>query len=280
MPAGVAPGTAHVRSSDPRFETAAHPPDDGPAHEEGLPPPAFAFEDYGASTTVAVGRWALETRAVVPVRTDGCQELLVLGLTGRFELLDEASARTVIRSGDAVRVAHGAARRASLVAAEGGDVLVVVSRPAEAPFAGRVSVGGPLAAPPGCPRGPGEPSVVRVVREDVDMLPQGDGSLEVAVLLDGPRHGARWAGLSILRGRATVAVPEHQHPDSDELLYFARTRGTLRIDGAAQPVGSGEFVAIRRGSLHAFDPSGDTELLAYQLYAPSGPEQRFLRRPE
>jgi mannose-6-phosphate isomerase-like protein (cupin superfamily) len=78
------------------------------------------------------------------------------------------------------------------------------------------------------------------------------------------------------RLEGTAAVPEHAHPGSSEVLAFVDAAGTLTVDGKDQRVGPKQIVAIPAGARHAWKPDPGSKLVAIQMYAPPGPEQRFV----
>jgi len=49
----------------------------------------------------------------------------------------------------------------------------------------------------------------------------------VRILLDADAAGAEHAGLAILTGAPSFAVPEHVHDEAAEILYFEEGRGTI-----------------------------------------------------
>ena len=102
-----------------------------------------------------------------------------------------------------------------------------------------------------------------------------DGALEVRILLDADASGAEHAGLAVLTGSSSFAVPEHVHDEAAEILYFEDGRGTMHIGDHEVSVAPGVSVYVPEGTPHAFEPSGTSAMRALQFYAPSGPEQRF-----
>lgn len=102
-----------------------------------------------------------------------------------------------------------------------------------------------------------------------------DGALEVRILLDADAAGAEHAGLAVLTGSPSFAVPEHVHDGAAEVLYFEDGRGTMHIGDRDVEVSPGVSVYVPEGTAHSFEPSGSRGMRALQFYAPSGPEQRF-----
>lgn len=78
------------------------------------------------------------------------------------------------------------------------------------------------------------------------------------------------------RLEGTASVPEHAHPGSWEILAFTDAAGTLTVDGKDLRVGPRQVVVIPAGAKHAWKPDPGSKLVAVQMYAPPGPEQRFV----
>lgn len=72
-------------------------------------------------------------------------------------------------------------------------------------------------------------------------------------------------------------IPEHQHEESDEIVYVVSGRGTMTVAGQSLPVTSGDAVHLPRRVPHTFEVT--ERLVAIQCYAPAGPEQRFTAGP-
>jgi|GEM_PF-2643693 len=84
--------------------------------------------------------------------------------------------------------------------------------------------------------------------------------------------------VDLLRINNGADIPAHQHVTSDELLYVVSGSATTAIDGVERPTQAGDQLRIPAGSKHAV--SVGKSLIAVQVYAPAGPEQRFLQKPE
>lgn len=105
---------------------------------------------------------------------------------------------------------------------------------------------------------------------------RADGRLSVMIYLDGDSAlGLPVASLGTLDADATLGVPEHVHEDAAEVLWIRDGAGTMRVGDETRPVQPGTFVFVPRGTVHGFVPDGTRSLFAYQVYTPSGPEQRF-----
>jgi mannose-6-phosphate isomerase-like protein (cupin superfamily) len=99
--------------------------------------------------------------------------------------------------------------------------------------------------------------------------------LRVQIMLDTEGHGAENAGLSVLEGAPSLTVPAHTHDGSAEILLVDEGSGTMTLGDREIPVRPGARVYVPPGVEHAFRSDGTSRLRAIQLYAPSGPEQRF-----
>jgi hypothetical protein len=102
----------------------------------------------------------------------------------------------------------------------------------------------------------------------------------------GFEHGL--ASFGLLLGAPDAPVPPHRHDGSWEVIGLLRARGAFHreagpgADASAsfmnepgQSAEDGAIVSVPPGVAHAWTPAGDRPLLAVQLYAPPGPEQRF-----
>lgn len=105
------------------------------------------------------------------------------------------------------------------------------------------------------------------------------GSMHARLAFEGA--GQR-AALGLLLTSADARVSPHVHDASWEVLGVLRPSGAFRRasapgkdDLAAAPLEGGSVVAIPKGVTHAWDAGGSAGLLAVQLFAPPGPEQRF-----
>lgn len=90
----------------------------------------------------------------------------------------------------------------------------------------------------------------------------------VRLFLDGKSFA-----LDLLTLDAGAAVPPHKHEGSDELIYVISGRSSATIDGRMQKSGPGDQLRMPAGVEHSV--TVDEKLIAVQVYAPGGPEQRF-----
>lgn len=109
--------------------------------------------------------------------------------------------------------------------------------------------------------------VVRAAKEPLSVYP--NGALKVWLDVEG-------GGLaSIGRLEGTAAVPEHVHETSWETLCAVEAKGTLMLAGSPQAIGPKTCTSVPPNTKHAWNPDAGSKLVAVQLYAPPGPEQRF-----
>jgi mannose-6-phosphate isomerase-like protein (cupin superfamily) len=83
---------------------------------------------------------------------------------------------------------------------------------------------------------------------------------------------------SVYLGRLAgpAAVPEHAHDTSWEILCALKAAGTFTLAARPQRLGDRTCIAVPPGVKHSWQPDpGGPSLVAVQLYAPPGPEQRF-----
>lgn len=99
-----------------------------------------------------------------------------------------------------------------------------------------------------------------------------------ATLLHNATTGSTRAALTLLTLAAGAEVPEHQHPDSDELLYVLEGSTTVTLGGQTYTLTTGDAVLIPAGVPHR--ATATTALRALQVYAAPGPEQRFTAGPK
>jgi quercetin dioxygenase-like cupin family protein len=109
---------------------------------------------------------------------------------------------------------------------------------------------------------------------------EGPGAASKAqVLLHADNTGNDAGALTILEMAPGMTVPLHRHT-SIEIIYVLSGHGLMTdITGRERKVGPGDAVFIARGTAHGIKNTGGEPVVAVQLYAPGGPEQRFLGKP-
>lgn len=78
------------------------------------------------------------------------------------------------------------------------------------------------------------------------------------------------------RLEGTLGVAEHAHDTSIEILAAVEASGTFTLDGRPQHVGPRQIVTVPKNARHSWKPDPGTKLVAWQIYLPPGPEQRFV----
>jgi quercetin dioxygenase-like cupin family protein len=97
-----------------------------------------------------------------------------------------------------------------------------------------------------------------------------------SLLIDYKNSGNSAGGLTLLTLKPGFVASLHKHT-SAEILYVLSGTGTLsghRNRARPEPVSAGAAIYIPAGAPHAFE-AGTEPVVALQLYAPGGPEQRF-----
>ncbi len=237
--------------------------------------PAEVAADDGATTLPPTSAWVQVIRpgATVRVPADPAIDLLGVTLVGAVVLDQAPSPRsaaptapawTAFRYGGA-----GAVLRAS--GATPAAVLLVTATGPAAPSA-EADVGA---------RGP-----YRAVTRDLqstETLTWAGGAMHARIAFDAATSPR--ASLEVLFASDDAPVAEHAHPGAWETLVALSAAGHLHLP--AQRVGErdlpardrtvtdGTVVYVPADVRHAWVPDGTHPLVAIQVYAPPGPEQRF-----
>jgi mannose-6-phosphate isomerase-like protein (cupin superfamily) len=115
------------------------------------------------------------------------------------------------------------------------------------------------------------PPPTKVAATRAPELTWANGAMHAHLDIEDELHGDAYFG----RLSGTASVPEHVHDTSTEILIAVEASGTVIIDGKAQHLGNHQVVAISPGAKHSWIPDAGTKLVAFQMYAPPGPEERF-----
>jgi mannose-6-phosphate isomerase-like protein (cupin superfamily) len=199
-------------------------------------PPPFAAPPAAAFVDVVASKGS-------PVALHGCDEVAIAVASGKLTMLGET-----LGAGD-VLLAHG----------EGsfdmkGAGLVVVAR----------------VVPKACT--PAAAIDKRVVRGTVAQpLVWGHGAMTAHLDVDERTSPDLYVG----RLEGTAPVAEHVHAGVYEILCVVQAAGVLMVDGRPQAVGPKTCTVIPPDTKHAWVPASGARLVAIQMYAPPGPEQRF-----
>jgi mannose-6-phosphate isomerase-like protein (cupin superfamily) len=115
------------------------------------------------------------------------------------------------------------------------------------------------------------PPPAKIAATRAPELSWANGAMHAHLDIEDELHGDAYFG----RLSGTASVPEHVHDTSTEIVIAIEANGTLIIDGKAQHLGNRQVVAIPPGTKHSWVPDAGTKLVAFQMYAPPGPEERF-----
>ena len=217
-----------------------------------------------------------------------CQDVLIYVREGALEAIGagiaEAGAPATLYAGDAVRFGPEGDGKVTNASGAPARTIVAYTRAAgsgsarldgvevAANVGGRARAACTAASAPRDPRV--QPSRMASERTTEPLVIAG-GKMRVRILLDESGSGARHGGLAILEGDPDVGVPEHRHEESAEVLFIEDGEGQMRLGDRQVQVRPGSVIYVPPNVLHDFRGAGTRPLRAIQVYAPSGPEQRF-----
>jgi oxalate decarboxylase/phosphoglucose isomerase-like protein (cupin superfamily) len=112
-----------------------------------------------------------------------------------------------------------------------------------------------------------------------------------------PTMSFDWGVIKPLVARANTEAPDaslmhvvllpgqgherHNHPDSDEILYFLAGTGEQMVDDAGTfGVGPGQAVWIPKGAFHSTRNTGWEPMTLLAIYAPAGAEEALATLPD
>ncbi|MCA9602969.1 MAG: cupin domain-containing protein [Myxococcales bacterium] len=103
------------------------------------------------------------------------------------------------------------------------------------------------------------------------------GKLTVDFRADAPADAntALAASLETLTAEGGFVVPPHTHAGTAETLYIESGSGWMKLGADERRVAPGTVIHIPPDTVHDLRLDPGESLRAIQLYAPSGPEQRF-----
>lgn len=105
------------------------------------------------------------------------------------------------------------------------------------------------------------------------------GGKGTATILFDQASGSPDTAMTVLVLKPGAAVPTHTHDQSAELLYVIEGQASMTLEGETLTLGPGDAVRIPKGKRHDAKIIGDKPFRALQVYAPAGPEQRFVPTP-
>ncbi|MDH3485221.1 MAG: cupin domain-containing protein [Myxococcales bacterium] len=231
---------------------------------EPLHEPTSPFEVLGSEFGVSMARVHLGPSRTFRFEAGPCQEVLVF--------VEKGTARVGLTWLDTGRAARFHAPALLQGMSNDGTVIFAVAALSKEAAIEQVDWAR-VPKNPSCP--PRSNEVVLSDPERSGPFVHAGGRLSVMIYLDGVRDGPPVASLGTLTADSTLAVPEHLHERSAEVLWIQDGSGTMRVGDQTRAIRPGTFVRVPPQTLHGFVPDGTRPLLAYQVYTPSGPEQRF-----
>lgn len=236
-------------------------------HRAASPKEQPPLESLGHHGRVGMARIRLGSDEVVEVGASRCQDVLLFVEQGSVRLSPEPG--PPVPEGRALRISAPATVRTD---PGQSAVLFAVAVLSEAASTGSVDW---HHAPveDACPK----PSTVYLQSNPARSGPflHAGGRLRVMIYLDAVGAERPGPSLGTLEGDATLGVPEHVHEESAEVLWIEEGAGTMRIGQETRMIRPGTFAYVPPRTVHGFEPDGTRPLFAYQVYVPSGPEQRF-----
>jgi mannose-6-phosphate isomerase-like protein (cupin superfamily) len=123
-----------------------------------------------------------------------------------------------------------------------------------------------------CAAGEGTTPVIHVARAgDAKDLAWANGAMHAHIDFEKDASPDIYVG----RLEGTAPVAEHDHGPSWEVLCAIQGSGTFTIDGVPTHLADHTIIAVPPGRRHSWQPDPGSKLVAVQVYAPRGPEQRF-----
>lgn len=222
------------------------------------------LQTLGSSGSITMARVRLTDSEAFRFAAGPCQEVMVLVERGlvRAELM-------WFRAGDAARFEAPTVLQAM---SDGGAeifavaVTHVVDEPADWSSA-------PESESCGLPLAP----MTRAAPDRRGPFAVSGGQSNVRIYLDAPDSSRELASLVAIEGSTVPTAHEHVHEHSAEALWVEQGTGTMRIGDETHDLQPGTFLFIPSGTPHDLVLTGDAPFIAYQVYAPAGPEQRFRR---
>jgi quercetin dioxygenase-like cupin family protein len=100
------------------------------------------------------------------------------------------------------------------------------------------------------------------------------GAMAIRFLLEGAESGGSLAVFEFDVPTGSKAAAAHSHDGYEETIYGLEGVLTWTIDGTPIDIGPGEALCIRRGAVHQFDNTRDTDARALAVVTPGilGPD--------
>jgi mannose-6-phosphate isomerase-like protein (cupin superfamily) len=213
---------------------------------------------------VSMQRLVLAAGDSVAVTVGSCEEIIGVSLGGTATIRQGAPVATVTPA----RAARLAGPR-GLTVDGAGEVLIALVDAESVGCAHRGAFGElDLGAGP-------------IFANQAGMLGEATGPhLGVQLAVEADAAGPAAGSLEFLETNRAVQVPEHEHAESAEAIYIVTGEGRMKLGKDDIRIEAGMFVYIPPGVRHDWALDGDSDLRAVQIYAPSGPEQRFKVAPQ
>jgi quercetin dioxygenase-like cupin family protein len=132
-------------------------------------------------------------------------------------------------------------------------------------------------APGAAPAAPAPPvKWVVATASKVEPISTLEGKARVRKLLTPESTGSGAVYLGVLEADPGTQVPRHVHAGSAEILYVVSGAGTLTAGVEDIPFGADTAIHIPENQPHLVYFPGPDKTTMIQIYAPAGPEQRFI----
>lgn len=116
------------------------------------------------------------------------------------------------------------------------------------------------------------PEIVKAAAQKPLQILAGQGA--VTLLLDGK---LKEAAVERFEAEAGAEVKLHKHDLADEILYVLSGKAEMTVAGKPFAIAAGDAIHIPKTTPHSLAVT--EKLVALQVYAPAGPEQRFKSPP-
>jgi quercetin dioxygenase-like cupin family protein len=127
---------------------------------------------------------------------------------------------------------------------------------------------GKLRPPPG-------PKPVMATLEHTSALKLPGGKGVARILLEEKTTGSQAMAMSVLELDPGAEIPRHAHTGASELLYIMSGSGKVTVGGETVAFNPNSAVYFPADQPHSAKMNSGGPIMAVQIYAPAGPEQRF-----
>jgi mannose-6-phosphate isomerase-like protein (cupin superfamily) len=231
---------------------------------------------------VVVWEEALAERASVAIPRDEGVEVMGVVLDGSLDLtpMEEApKARTVGGRFTAFRAPGGGVTLTGTGGKAARAAIVVAVADGHGGLGAHLDTRDRPGAPPGWSWKVRRKRIETVAFADVAPLSWGGGAYHARIGWEGRGDDHPAAVVDMLVFSRDAGVAEHAHDHEWEVLAVLEGDGAIvrRPQGVPERVEAhpGSILTLAAGVRHAWQPSGKEPLVAIQVYAPPGPEQRY-----